>query len=191
MADYGFAALQSFRRGRVNTRVTQIFPCFDERFDELWSRMDSAHAALTVRDRQFLNWRYDECPLRRYKTLGLLTEDESSLLGYLIYYVEGHSAICADLLVPSGEDLSCLVSSWATVAWRDGLASLSISCSDGALPAGLLGLGFTRRSASATTRPDRSSRREQCKTLFTHGRLPFTAHAVARGWYYTEGDSPY
>jgi hypothetical protein len=190
MADHGFAALQSFSRGRENRRVTQVFPCFDQRFDELWSRVDSAHPALTVRDCRFLNWRYHECPLRQYKTLGLLTEDESRLLGYLIYYVEDHSAICADLLVPSGaEDLSCLLSSWATVAWRDGLASLSISCSDGALPASLLRLGFTRRSAASTTRPDRSSRHEQCKTLFTHERLSVTEHAVAGSWYYTEGDS--
>ncbi len=192
MADHGFAALQSFSRGREKARVTQVFSCFDERFDELWSRMDSAHPALTVRDRRFLNWRYHECPLRQYKTLGLLTEDESRLLGYLIYYVENQSAICADLFVLSGaEDLSCLLSSWATVAWRDGLASLSISCSDGALPASLLGLGFTRRSAASATRTDRSSRLEQCKTLFTHERLSVTEHPVAGSWYYTEGDSPY
>jgi hypothetical protein len=192
MADHGFAALQSFSRGRENARVTQVFPCFDERFDELWSRMDSAHPALTVRDRRFLNWRYHECPLRQYKTLGLLTEDESKLLGYLIYYVEDHSAICVDLLVLSGaDDLSCLLSSWASVAWRDELASLSISCSDGSLSASLLRLGFTRRSVASTTRPDRSSRHEQCKTLFTHERLSATEHAVAGCWYYTEGDSPY
>jgi hypothetical protein len=192
MADHGFAALQSFSRGRENARVTRVFPSFDERFDQLWSRMDSAHPALTVRDRRFLNWRYHECPLRQYKTLGLLTEDESTLLGYLIYYVEHHSAICADLLVLSGaEDLSCLLSSWATVAWRDGLASLSLSCSDGALPASLLHLGFTRRSAAPATGPDRSSSHEPCKTLFTHERPSVTEHAVAGSWYYTEGDSPY
>jgi hypothetical protein len=192
MADHGLAVLESFSRGRENARVTQVFGCFDERFDELWSRMESAHPALTVRDRRFLNWRYHECPLRQYKTLGLLTEDESRLVGYLIYYVEDHSAICVDLLVPSGaEDLSCLLSSWATVAWRDGLASLSISCSDGALPASLLRLGFTRRSATSTTRPYRSTRHEPCKTLFTHERFPVADHAVAGSWYYTEGDSPY
>jgi len=192
MADRGFAALQSFRESRENAWATQVFPYFDERFDELWSRVDSSHPALTVRDSRFLNWRYHECPLRPYKTLGLVTEDESRLLGYLIYYVEDHSAICVDLLVPSGAaDLSCLVWSWATAAWRDGLASLSISCSDGALPASLLRLGFTRRSAASTTRTNRSSRREQCKTLFTHERRSLTEHAVAGGWYYTEGDSPY
>jgi hypothetical protein len=192
MADHGFATLQSFSRGRENGRVTKFLPCFDERFDELWSRADSMHPALTVRDRRFLNWRYHECPLRQYKTLGLLTEDESRLLGYLIYYADDHSAVCADLLVLTGaEDLSCLLSSWADVAWRDGFASLSLSCSDGALPASLLRLGFTQRSAAATTRPERSNRQEQCKTLFTHERLSATEQAVAGSWYYTEGDSPY
>ena len=154
--------------------------------------MDSSHPALTVRDRRFLTWRYHDCPLRQYKTLGLLSEDQSRLLGYLIYYVEDHSAICADLLVLSNaDDLSCLLSSWAAAAWREGLASLSLSCSDGALPANLLGLGFTRRSAAPTSRPDRSSRHEQCKTLFTHDRLSASEHDIADSWYYTEGDSPY
>lgn len=192
MADHGFAAWQSFSRGRENARVTQLLPSFDERFDELWGRMDSSHPALTVRDRRFLAWRYHDCPLRQYKTLGLLSEDQSRLLGYLIYYVEDHSAVCADLLVLSNEDdLSCLLSSWAAAAWRDGLSSLSLSCSDGALPANLLGLGFTRRSAAPTSRPDRSTRHEQCKTLFTHDRLSASEHDVADSWYYTEGDSPY
>jgi hypothetical protein len=192
MADHGFAALQSFSRGRENARVAHLLHRFDERFDDLWNRTDSAHATLTVRDRQFLTWRYRDCPLRQYKTLGLLTEDESRLLGYLIYYVEDHSAVCSDLLVlSSAEDLSCLISSWAAVAWRDGLASLSLSCSDGALPASLLRLGFTRRSAAATTKPERASGHEQCKTLLTHDRRSPPEQSVRGDWYYTEGDSPY
>jgi len=191
MTDNGFAALHSFGR-QMDDRVAQVLPCFDERFDELWSRISTEDSALTVRDRRFLKWRYYECPLRQYQTLALLTEDRSRLLGYLIYFVEGHAAICADLLVLDGaEDLGCLLSSWAAVAWRDGLASLSLSCSDGALPANLLRHGFTRRSAGPITKPGRTSRHELCKTLFTHERHPAMEPAVPDRWYYTEGDSPY
>ena len=192
LADHGFAALRSFTVGRENGRVTQLLPRFDERFDELWSRFDSSHSALTVRDCRFLNWRYHECPLRQYKTLGLLTQDTSRLLGYLIYYVENHSAVCADLLALSGpEDLACLLSSWAALAWSDGQAALSVSCSDGALPAVLLSHGFTRRSTSPKAKFPRSSRDEQCKTLFTHEQHSPTEPAIPDCWYYTEGDSPY
>jgi len=191
LADRGFAALQSFGRQK-DDRLAQILPCFDERFDELWSLISSEHPALTVRDRRFLKWRYYECPLRQYQTLALLTEDKSRLLGYLIYYVEGHAAVCADLLVLNGsEDLGCLLSSWATAAWADGLASLSLSCSDGALPKNLVSHGFTRRSAAPTAKPGRSSRYEQCKTLFAHQRYSAAKPAVPDCWYYTEGDSPY
>jgi hypothetical protein len=191
VADQGFAAFQSFGR-RKDRRVAQVLPCFDERFDDLWSRLSPEHPALTVRDRRFLKWRYHECPLRQYKTLGLLTEDESSLLGYLIYYVEGHSAVCADLLVSGGaDDLNCLLSSWEALAWGDGLASLSISCSDTALAANLLGQGFSRRSIVSAHKPDRTRQHEQCKTLFTHERHSASEPAAAHGWYYTEGDSPY
>lgn len=192
VADYGFAALQSFRRARDNRRIAKVLTRFDERFDDFWTRINSDHPALTVRDRRFLTWRYQECPVRQYKTLGLLTEDESRLLGYLIYYVEGHSAVCADLLTMSGvADLGYLVSSWAAVACAEGLAALSLSCSDGTLPASLLRLGFTRRSSVPTTKPDRTSRHEQCKTLFTHDRNSAREPAGADSWYYTEGDSPY
>jgi len=190
-ADQGFAALQSFGR-RKDRRVAEVLPCFDERFDDLWSGLSSEHPALTVRDRRFLSWRYRECPLRQYKTLGLLTDDESSLLGYLIYYVEDHSAVCVDLMVSGGtEDLNCLLSSWEALAWSDGLASLSVSCSDAALAASLVRQGFSRRSIAGARKPDRTRRHEQCKTLFTHERYSAAESAVANSWYYTEGDSPY
>jgi hypothetical protein len=122
----------------------------------------------------------------------LLTADKSRLLGYLIYFVEGQAAVCADLLVLDGaEGLGSLLSCWAALAWRDGLASLSLSCSDGALPANLLHHGFTRRSAAPTTKPGQTRRHELCKTLFTHELHPAMEPAVPDRWYYTEGDSPY
>jgi len=192
IADQGIAALQSIGHRRTNGRIRQVLPYFDERFDELWNRLSSEFPALTVRDRRFLNWRYQECPLRQYKTLGLLTEDESKLLGYLIYYVEDRSALCADFIAPGGvEDLDSLLSSWAALAFGEGLASLSVSCSDAALAASLGRQGFSRRSIAPASNPVRTRRHEQCKTLFTHERHAGTESAIAHGWYYTEGDSPY
>jgi len=191
IADRSFSALQSF--GPRNTkRVTQVLPCFDERFDDLWSRLSSEHPTLTVRDRGFLNWRYRDCPLRQYKTLGLLTEDESSLLGYLIYHVEGHAAVCVDVLASGGaEDLGSLLSSWADLARDDGLASLSVSCPLGALAATLEQHGFTRRSIPPAGKSDRTRRHEPSKTLFTHERHSAAEPSRADNWYYTEGDILY
>jgi len=191
LADRGFAALQSFGRPSFG-RTAQVLPLFDERFDELWRRSSSQLPALLVRDRRFLNWRYRECPLSRYQTLGLLSEDQSQLLGYLIYYVEDHAAIGVDLFVPGGaHHLDCLLSSWAAVAFRAGLASLSLTCSNDALAADLARHNFTQRSVPPQSKPDRTRRHEQCKTLFTHDRHPAAAPAFADRWYYTEGDSPY
>ncbi len=191
LADQGFVTWQSFGL-RKGSRVAQVLPRFDERFDDLWNGLSSEASAMTVRNRRFLKWRYRECPLREYKTLGLLTPDESKLLGYLIYYSENSSAICVDLLAPGGaEDLNCLLSSWAVLAWGDGLASLSISCSDEALADALMRQGFSRRSVAPVSRSARRQEHEPYKTLFTHLRLSGTEPAVAESWYYTEGDSPY
>jgi len=191
MADQGFAALQSIGRGK-NGRVTQVLRCFDERFDDLWNRLSSEHATLTVRDQRFLKWRYCECPLRKYKTLGLLTEDGSKLLGYLIYTVDHASALCVDLLASDGsEDLGCLLSAWAIQAWHDGLASLSVSCSHSALGAALVHNGFRQRSTTSPGNRREKRRHEQRKTLFTHERHSGADPVLVDRWYYTEGDSPY
>jgi hypothetical protein len=190
LADHGFEALQWFTRRRKNGSVAQVLPCFDERFDELWRRLSPQHALLTVRERRFLKWRYQECPLRQYKTVGLLTEDESRLLGYLIYSAEDHMAVCADVFASADdEDLDCLLSAWAALAWDDGLASLSVSCSGGALATALLRQGFSRRSIATANKADRTQ--EQSKTIFTHERHSGAEPTVADSWYYTEGDSPY
>jgi hypothetical protein len=191
LADQGFRALQFFGR-RKDRMVAHVLPFFDERFDELWEGLSSDRPVLTVRDRRFLEWRYHKCPLRQYKTLGLLTADKSRLLGYLIYYVEGHSAVCADLFAYGGaEHLDCLLSSWAVLARSDGLVSLSVSCSDTELDAALIRQRFSRRSMASAIKPDRTRRHEQCKTLFTHDRHTVTEPSLAGNWYYTEGDSPY
>ena len=191
LADQGFKAIQSFGR-RKDRMVAHVLPFFDERFDELWGTLNSEHQALIVRDRRFLDWRYHKCPLHQYKTIGLLTPDESRLLGYLIYHVEGDSAVCVDLFAQgNAEHLDCLLSSWAVLSRSDGLASLSVSCSDGELAAALIRQRFSRRSTVSASRPGRSRRQEQCKTLFTHDRQTATEPCLAAGWYYTEGDSPY
>jgi hypothetical protein len=191
IADQGLAAWQSIGR-RQNRRGTQILHSFDERFDELWSRLGAEHPTLTVRDRRFLEWRYQKCPLRQYKTIGLLTDDGSKLLGYLIYYVEDHAAVCADLLALGGaEDLDCLLSGWAGMASGDGLASLSVSCTGEGLADALMRQGFSQRSIVSASKPGRMPQQEQSKTLFTHDRHSSSEPGVAASWYYTEGDSPY
>jgi hypothetical protein len=192
MADRGFAAFQAFGRWNRNGRVTKPLPCFDQRFDELWSRVSSRHAALIVRDQRFLKWRYQECPLRQYKILGLLAQDESRLLGYLVYCVEDSTAVCVDLLAPGGaQDIASLLSSWAAAAWGDGVASLSVGCSHAPLAATLVQQGFSQRSAERASKLDRTQRRESCKTLFTHERTSGMERAMADRWYCTEGDLDY
>jgi hypothetical protein len=101
-------------------------------------------------------------------------------------------ALCADVFASADDDdLDCLLSSWATQAWEDGLASLSVCCSGGALAAALRRQGFSRRSVAPANKPRPTQTQEQSRTLFTHERLSGTESAVADSWYYTEGDSPY
>jgi hypothetical protein len=191
IADQGMAVWHSIGR-RKDSRCTQVLHGFDERFDELWNQLGSNQTTLTVRNRKFLQWRYRDCPLRKYKTIGLLTDDGSRLLGYLIYYVEAHSSVCADLVALDGAgNLDCLLSSWAALARGDGLASLSVSCSHETLADTLMRQGFSQRSIVPASKPGRTPPHEQCKTLFIHDWHTASEPAIAGSWYYTEGDSPY
>ena len=111
------------RRGR---RV-ELIQSFDGRFDDLWSRV-APHTTITaVRDSRFLNWRYAQCPLVQYSTLGLLSPDRK-LLGYVCCYLGADRQLRAvDLLADDTADtvpdLLCALTAYAR---RCRAASISI-----------------------------------------------------------------
>jgi hypothetical protein len=90
---------------------------FDERFDDLADRNPVTAAITTLRSSAYLRWRYTNYPLRQYVTIGLLTRDESRLLGYAILYARtpGKFSLADFHATAAGaaEDLMGGVVSWA------------------------------------------------------------------------------
>jgi hypothetical protein len=178
---------------RPNRSYTaKVFTDFDERFDDLWTRVKSEHTCLTVRDSRFLQWRYRDCPLHQYTALGLLSADQSRLLGYVIYYAEGGSAVCADIFSGSDDrEIECLLSAWVCHARQSGLTGMSAACSlPDAVQRGLRRIGFTRRTAPVQSAPSPSQKQEVSRSLLAHGRLSVHTGAMS-AWYFTNGDQPY
>lgn len=190
LADAAYAALWAPREHPVPSYLTIVLPDFDERFDKLWDRLKTEYSALTVRDSRFLRWRYSNCPLRRYTTMGLLTPDQDRLLGYVIYYVEDDCAICDDLFVENGRgNIDSLLSGWASHARRSHLSTMSIGCSiPPVLIAGLNRLGFVRRTSPPSSGSARAQHREPSRALLASKSCLLSG---AEQWYFMLGDLPY
>jgi len=190
IADFAYAAFLRLGERSSRSYTAQIFVDFDERFDDLWARVKSEHACLTVRDRRFLQWRYIDCPLHQYTALGLLSADQSKLLGYVIYYAEDDCAICADIFSGSDDrEIECLLSAWVCHARQAGLTGMSAACSlSDAARSGLLRIGFTQRTVPVRSPP--SQKQELSRSLLAHNRQSVDSGAMA-AWYFTYGDQPY
>jgi hypothetical protein len=102
---------------------------FDERFDDLWKRASAGSVVGGVRSTEFLRWRYNDCPVLKYVTLGLVRESDNRLLGYAVYYEEDGHVVCADLLADdAGQTLDLLLAGLIRHARQLGAASISMSC---------------------------------------------------------------
>jgi hypothetical protein len=96
---------ETWRKSQAH--VIRELAAFDNRFDELFSRTHASVALTTARSAAFLKWRYTDCPLRKYRTVGLLTPDESRLSGYAVLYSTGGHWFVADVWNEPCRDIAC------------------------------------------------------------------------------------
>jgi hypothetical protein len=192
--DFGYAALSSFSEGSRGDYASEVLTDFDGRFDELWDRVKDERAVLTVRDSKFMRWRYQECPLKEYVTIGLLSKDRSTLQGYLVCYVDGEYATCVDAFAAAEAHVfRCLILAWIDWARQRSLTSLSIKCSaDRVLLDALKSSRFSRRTVPGSSVTSDQNDSELSGALIAHWApaAPIDANIAAQ-WYFTGGDQPY
>ena len=71
------------RPARSSSEITiRAIDAFDDRFDGLWSAVSMDHDFMVKRDQAYLNWRYVDCPHKRYTLL--LAEKQQELMGYIV-----------------------------------------------------------------------------------------------------------
>ena len=61
---------------------TSEISSFDDRFDEFWNEASETHDISMVRDKNFLNWRFIDCPTREYTMFA--AEKKEKILGYIV-----------------------------------------------------------------------------------------------------------
>lgn len=111
-----------FRRQRIyankRLRIERI-TSFDDRFDHLWSANKNLFKNVIIRDRQYLNWRYADNPVRKYVILSA-TDFMNNLKGFIVcrttdiagirtgligdLFVEGNDRHIAGFLLKSAEE---------------------------------------------------------------------------------------
>jgi hypothetical protein len=195
MADAAYGAFMKFTDRLHTSYAVEMTAGFDERFDELWNSRRQEFPVAMVRDRQYLNWRFTECPLREYTTLALLSADRSRLAGYAVQYMDGDCMTLADVVAgPAQEDADALFTAALIHARSEGASSLSMQ---GSLPAelraALANRGFRRRTespAAAKTAAKPAKGRQVAGTLLVYSDRP-SEPALNAPWYFTAGDEPY
>ncbi len=131
----------------------QELPGFDLRFDDLWSRVSGRFATIGERNSPFLHWRYSQCPLQEHTVLGLVTDDSSRLVGYVVAQRNNYRWLIVDLLVDETPD-SCLalLAGFLNYAGQRGAQSVTLDFHSPAagIEAALRHLRFRRRDSATS-----------------------------------------
>ena len=110
--------------GLAINRITS----FDERFDRLWDRVPDRYPIMTVRNKDYLNWRYNT-PGMEYSIYA--AEEGSEVRGYLVLsdrLLRGaRVSYVADMIAESEAVMHCLVSKAVEECHQSGIDFISYS----------------------------------------------------------------
>lgn len=93
---------RSFGRESMHSIPTdlrsEIVNQFDGRFDELCEKSLMGFGVIGERNSKFLQFRYGMCPYNKYRIFAVIRNSDESLMGYVIYLVEGYNIRVVDFL---------------------------------------------------------------------------------------------
>ncbi|MGE5207439.1 MAG: GNAT family N-acetyltransferase [Chlamydiota bacterium] len=73
-------------------------PAFDQRFDRFWRDALPRHRVVVERDSAYANWRFLQCPVRKYSLLAAVRRSSGEIGGYVVWSEQGGKARIADLM---------------------------------------------------------------------------------------------
>jgi len=128
LADRVRLALVRFRRLSYAGIESSWLDGIDDRFDDLWERVNVDGILTGVRDRRFLKWRFEDCPFQTYRYFGVFESGKPALLAYAVCEATGTTLQVHDFLVASASPVArdCLWLDLITEATRLGYTSLSV-----------------------------------------------------------------
>jgi len=120
-------------------------PEFSDRYDHLFADTPCSARVIGVRDGRYLDWRYRENPL--YETHSLEAREGNQLRGYLLYRIDGETAMIKDVFPPDDSAVvRDLVAAMIREGRRRGLRNLSVVTLEGnPIDVRFAEFGFRRR----------------------------------------------
>jgi hypothetical protein len=101
---------------------------FNEKFDELWEKLSKKYSFVGERSSRFLEWRFHQSPYHEYKVFSLVSSGNTSVLGYVIFCVDGEKAKIADIGFDGTEEsFTELLSSFSLHQRARGIESISLT----------------------------------------------------------------
>jgi len=162
--------------GEKKNLLAEVVACFDERFDQLWSTVSGNFKIIGERSSAYMNWRYCQCPFKKYAVFTLIERETRELLGYIVFYIKEDASFIADLLAVSERMLEYLLAEFIKEMRKRRVASIKyLGCE--ALTKTLKRFGFV-------------SRKEDSRLIIYIDQKHRLAPIILRkeNWYFLEGD---
>ena len=103
---------------------------FGKEYDELFERVRDSHSVITVRDSQFLTWRFLQSPLYRDIRIFRLCATKGRLRGYAVVDIAGRAAKVLDFLVDDESLIRALLGGLIRSLRRHGICRLALRATD-------------------------------------------------------------
>lgn len=93
---FGFFGKNEYSAPTVHVSINRAHS-FDERIDKFWKQISEEHRIATVRDKDYLSWRYLQSPGRQYAIF--IAEENNEIRGYVILRDRNLFGLRAGLIV--------------------------------------------------------------------------------------------
>ena len=110
-------------QGQEKYEVSTSSTPFPREMDSLWLRVKDGYEILTVRDKKYLDWRFHECPDRKYFLLTGKKNEE--LVGYLVAAQENELGLILDVFgEPNSAFLDVLIREATSLLKKRGVGKI-------------------------------------------------------------------
>lgn len=174
-----FISRETYLLNNKKYQFSQL-PVIDERFDALWRETSTDYTLIGERTSEFLNWRFINCPHRKYRIVALEEKNSKKILGYIIYYQKGNTINIADIFtVKSKKVLENLLSNFITFLRKEKVETIEISY-------------FGNKQIIKVLKSFRFSERDYTRkiVLYINPKLSSVPGILdENNWYFTEADN--
>ena len=168
------------RMPRPDKFSAELLEDFDDRFDLLWQKMSDRHRMIGERTRQFLHFRFTQCPFKDFEIFALSEQPSGNMLGYIISRLDQKNLHISDILTIDSEIvLDRLIAEFLTFYRKYDIDIITLTYF------GKPDIIDRFRRFGFSTRPDNRT----IIIYINHNSPYFETLTDAKNWHFLEGDN--